>query len=71
MNHTPVISPEVSVVEIPTMQSLSLSHIGVPSSNQTWLAGKWTIEQCFCLQNLHSSGIFQPTMWLMTPEGIS
>ena len=34
----------------------------LPSGNQTWLAGKWTIYPCFSNQTLRSEWIFQPVL---------
>ena len=46
---------------------------GLPSSNQTWLAGKWTLEISEIVPTFETSIETWdfPAMWLITPEGKS
>ena len=53
------------------MLSFHSFFVCLPSGNQTWRAGKWTIEKLVIsrARNLHLHEMFQPC--LMKPEGIS
>ena len=58
------------LLKIVTLNSVIRNHIDIPSGNQTWLAGKWTIEISDCPINTSIDRGFSGTPCLMKPEGI-